>query len=257
MIYLQRLNMDTSLFLEIGGFKVLIDPWLEGTEVDFFSWFNTQWHRTAPLSIEELPEYDAVLITQKYPDHFHVQTLKKLSPSQIIAPKSLEKKIRKNLPKASLTVVDSDTSQIKIGNITLTYLPTRRKVDPIYDAFLLDDGNESVFLAPHGYQFDDSSRSIVEEASPCQLLVTPFNRYELPFFLGGTVSPGLEGVEHLCHVLQPKKVMAVHDEDKHAKGLVSKMARITRPSSIRALHELPWLGDRYFELNDYQRIEIS
>jgi hypothetical protein len=121
----------------------------------------------------------------------------------------------------------------------------------------LDDGKASVFLATHGYQFDGSSKSHVEEASPCQLLVTPFNRYELPFFLGGTVSPGLNGVEHLCDVLKPKKVMAVHDEDKHAKGLVSKMAKITQPSSNEALRELPWLRDRYFELNHYQPIEIS
>ncbi len=249
--------MDTSLFLEIGGFKVLIDPWLEGAEVDFFSWFNTQWHRTAPMPFEELPDFDAVLITQKYPDHFHLETLKKLAPSRIIAPKSLEKKIRKNIPEWSLTIVNEDKCQIRIGDIQLTYLPTRRKVDPIYDAFLLDDGKQSVFLATHGYQFDESSRSIVEKASACELLVTPFNRYELPFFLGGTVSPGLDGVEHLCEVLSPKKVMAVHDEDKHAKGLVSKMARITRPESTKALHELPWLGDRYFELNHYRRIQIS
>ncbi len=257
MIRLQRLNMDTSLFLEIGGFKVLIDPWLEGTEVDFFSWFNTQWHRTAPLSFEELPEFDAVLITQKYPDHFHLQTLKKLSPSHIIAPKSLKKKIKNNFPGVKLSFLDADNSQIRFGNVRVVFLPTQRKVDPIYDAFLLDNGKESVFLATHGYQFDDSGRSLVEEASPCELLVTPFNRYELPFFLGGTVSPGLDGVKHLCEVLNPKKVMAVHDEDKHAKGLVSKMARITRPASPEALHELSWLGGRYFELNHYQRIEIS
>ena len=257
MIRLQRLNLDTSLFLEIGGFKVLIDPWLEGTEVDFFSWFNTQWHRTSPMPFDELPDYDVVLITQKYPDHFHLQTLKKLAPSHIIAPRSLEKKIRKNFPEASLSLVDADNSQARFGNVQVMYLPTRRKVDPIYDAFLLDDGKESVFLATHGYEFDDSSRSLVEEISPCQLLVTPFNRYELPFFLGGTVSPGLDGVEHLCEVLKPKKVMAVHDEDKHAKGLVSKMARITRPKSTQALRELPWLGDRYLELNTYHQIEIS
>ncbi len=257
MIQLQRLNMDTSLFLELGGWKVLIDPWLEGTEVDFFGWFNTQWHRTAPMAFDDLPEFDAVLITQKYPDHFHLQTLKKLSPSHIIAPKSLEKKIRKNLPEASLVVLDADHSKAEIGEVRLTFLPTRRKVDPIYDAFLLDDGKASVFLAPHGYQFDDQSRSLVEQASPCGLLVTPFNAYELPFFLGGTVSPGLDGVEHLCEVLQPKKVMAVHDEDKHAKGLVPKLAKITRPSSAKALRELPWLGDRYLELNNYHRIEIS
>ena len=257
MIRLQRLNMDTSLFLEIGGYKVLIDPWLEGTEVDFFSWFNTQWHRTAPLSFEELPEFDAVLITQKYPDHFHLQTLKKISPTHIIAPKSLVKKLRKNFPEASLTLVDAENKQIRVGDVQVTFLPTQRKVDPIYDAFLLDDGKASVFLATHGYEFDDSSKNLIEEASPCQLLVTPFNRYELPFYLGGTVSPGLNGVEHLCEVLKPKKVMAVHDEDKHAKGLVSKMARITRPASSEALRKLPWLGERYFELNDYQRIEIS
>ncbi len=257
MIQLQRLNMDTSLFLEIGGWKLLIDPWLEGTEVDFFGWFNTQWHRTTPISFEELPEYDTVLITQKYPDHFHLQTLKKLGPSHIIAPKSLENQIRKNLPDSRLTVMDANNRRIKVDKVGLTFLPTRRKVDPIYDAFLLDDGERSVFLAPHGYQFDDQSRGVVEGASPCQLLVTPFNRYELPFFLGGTVSPGLEGVQDLCAVLSPKKVMAVHDEDKHATGLVSKLAKITRPSSTQALRKLPWLGDRYFELNDYRPIQIS
>ncbi|CAG0910339.1 unnamed protein product, partial [Cyprideis torosa] len=107
--------------------------------------------------------------------------------------KRLEKKIRKNLPKASLTLVDADNSQTRIGDVMVTYLPTRRKVDPIYDAFLLDNGKESVFLATHGYQFDDQSKRAIEEASPCELLVTPFNRYELPFFLGGTVSPGLDG----------------------------------------------------------------
>ena len=249
--------MDTSLFLEIGGWRLLIDPWLEGTEVDFFGWFNTQWHRTEPISFEELPDYDVVLITQKYPDHFHLETLKKLTPSHIIAPRSLEKRIRKSLPDSKLTLMDADHSAIEIGEVRLTFFPSQRKVDPIYDAFLLDDGERSVFLAPHGYQFEDQSRAVIKGASPCKLLVTPFNRYELPFFLGGTVSPGLEGVQDLCDALNPKKVMAVHDEDKHAKGLVSKLAKITRPSSTQALRKLPWLGDRYFELNDYRPIQIS
>ena len=93
MIQVQRLNMDNSLFLEISGWKVLIDPWLEGTEVDFFGWFNTQWHRTPPLPYEQIPAFDTVLITQKYPDHFHAETLKKLNPGHIIAPGSLKENI--------------------------------------------------------------------------------------------------------------------------------------------------------------------
>ena len=39
---LQRLNMDNSWFLDLGGCRLLIDPWLEGQEVDYFPWFNTQ-----------------------------------------------------------------------------------------------------------------------------------------------------------------------------------------------------------------------
>ena len=205
MIQVQRLNMDNSLFIEISGWKVLIDPWLEGTEIDFFSWFNTQWHRTAPLPYEKLPTFDTVLITQKYPDHFHAETLKKLAPKHIIAPKSLKKKIKKILPNSSLIPLDAIDNQIMVNNVQVTFLPTQRKIDPIYDAFILDDGKESVFLATHGFQTTEKDRALIKKASPCQLLINPFNHYKLPFFLGGVVSPGIDGVKHLCDVLIQKK----------------------------------------------------
>ena len=257
MIQVQRLNMDNSLFLEISGWKVLIDPWLEGTEVDFFGWFNTQWHRTPPLPYEQIPAFDTVLITQKYPDHFHAETLKKLNPGHIIAPRSLKGKIEHLLPGASLTTLDSIDSQVMVNNVEVTFLPTQRKIDPIYDAFILDDGKESVFLATHGFQTSDKEIEQIKKASACRLLINPFNYYKLPFFLGGVVSPGMDGVRHLCEVLHPKKVIATHDEDKHAKGLVSKFAKVIRPSSTEALQKVPWLGDRYLELNHYQKIIIS
>lgn len=257
MIEVQRLNMDNSLFLEIGGWKVVIDPWLEGTEVDYFSWFNTQWHRTAPLSYEQIPTFDTVLITQKYPDHFHAETLKKLNPKHIIAPKSLAKKLKKILPNADLKLLDSTDNQVMVKDVCVTFLPTQRKIDPIYDAFILDDGKESVFLATHGFTTNSASRRQLKKASPCQLLISPFNYYKLPVFLGGVVSPGLDGVKHLCDLLQPTKVIPTHDEDKHAKGLVTKFAKIIRPSSTDSLRQIPWLSDRFEELNHYQRIEIA
>jgi L-ascorbate metabolism protein UlaG (beta-lactamase superfamily) len=249
--------MDNSLFIEIGGWRVLIDPWLEGAEIDFFSWFNTQWHRTPPIPYEQIPTFDTVLITQKYPDHFHEETLKKLAPKQIIAPKSLTKKIKNILPDSTLIALDSIKNQVMINNVQVTFLPTKRKIDPIYDAFILDYGKESVFLATHGFQITEKDLVHIKKASPCQLLINPFNHYKLPVFLGGVVSPGIDGVKHLCDVLHPKKVIATHDEDKHAKGLVSKFAKISRPSSTEALQKLPWLNNRYIELNHYQPIQIS
>ena len=257
MIYIQRLNLDNSFLLEIGSLKLLIDPWLEGVEVDYFSWFNTQWHRTKPLSYNQLASYDTVLITQKYPDHFHSETLQRLSPKRIIAPRSIEKKLKILLPETSIIPLDPKNNQITENNVCVTFLPTKRKIDPIYDAFLLDDGKESVFVAPHGFQLNAKDIDLIKKASPCQLLITPFNYYKLPFFLGGVVSPGLEGVKHLCDVIEPKRVIAAHDEDKHAKGLVSKFAKVIRPSSGESLRKLSWLANRYQEINDYNRIKIS
>jgi len=257
MIYLQRLNLDNSFLLEIGGLKLLIDPWLEGNEIDYFSWFNTQWHRTKPLPYEQLPSYDTVLITQKYPDHFHIKTLQRLSPNRVIAPRSIEKKLNKILPNTEIISLDATNNQLQENNVQVRFLASKRRIDPIYDAFLVDDGQESVFIAPHGFKMDEKDVVLIRTASPCQLLITPFNYYKLPFFLGGVVSPGLDGVKHLCDNIDPKRVIATHDEDKHAKGLVSKFAKIIRPTSAEKLNKLPWLSDRYQEINNYNRIKIS
>lgn len=249
--------MDNSWLLTMDKCRLLIDPWLMGIEVDYFPWFNTQWHKTPPISIEEISDYDAVLITQKYPDHFHLETLKKLRPKKIIAPKSIEKKLRANLPESDIIGLDKKNPMTEILGMEIQFLNTSRKIDPIYDAYLLDSGQESVFLATHGFHPSLEQVEKISQASPCALLVNPFNHYELPVFLGGVVSPGLEGVERLCKVLQPQKVVATHDEDKNAIGLVSKFAKIKTAGPEHELAKLSWLGSRLVHLTDYKTTLIS
>lgn len=257
MIHFQRLNMDNSFIIDINGLRILVDPWLEGTEVDFVGWFNTQWHRTPPMSYKDLPDYDVVLITQKYPDHFHAETLKKLRPKHVIAPKSIETKLKNLLPSAKVEGLDADQAKGLKDTCKVTFLGSGRRVDPIYDAFLLDNGKESVFIATHGFRLKPEDLETLKLASPCQLLISPFNYYKLPFFLGGVVSPGLKGVKHLCEHINPVKVIATHDEDKHATGIVSKFAKIQRPSSTKELMTYTWLKNRYLEVKDYHQIQIS
>ena len=66
---IRRLNMDSSWQLEWGNSQILIDPWLIGSEIDGFSWFNEQWHTTEPLAMEGLGIIDAILLSQSYSDH--------------------------------------------------------------------------------------------------------------------------------------------------------------------------------------------
>ena len=243
--------------LNIDGWRILVDPWLEGTEVDFFGWFNTQWHKTAPMAYKDLPYFDTVLVTQKYPDHFHAETLRRLEPKHIIAPKSLEHKLKKLLPKAAIEGLSFNHDISVKNSCKITFMATSRKMDPVYDAFIIDNGVESVFIATHGFHLKSKDLDKMKQVSPCQLLITPFNYYKLPFFLGGIVSPGLDGVKHLCDHIEPNKVIATHDEDKHAKGIVSMFAKIKRPSSSIEIMSYPWLKNRYLEVSDYNQIQIS
>lgn len=247
----QRLNMDNSWRIDFAGKTLLIDPWLMGVEVDYFGWFNTQWHKTKPLPPSEVEPFDLVIITQKYPDHFHPETLLKLNPSRLIVPKSIEKKVRKLLPNADVRSFVREPMNVLDGAFQLHFLPTKRKIDPIYDALVLENGIESILLATHGYSNYPEWKSYLTKMPPITLAITPFNRYKLPVFLGGTVSPGMEAIERLIRDHAPKYIVATHDEDKHAKGLVTKFAKVTVAPSQDTIEQDKRLKQHILTINDY------
>lgn len=247
---IQRLNMDNSWFLQLKGLRLLVDPWLEGVEIDFFRWFNMQWHKTQPLPFDQLPYFDAVLITQKYPDHFHRATLKRLAPKRIIAPASIEHKLTKLFPDSEIIGLSKKSTSCTINDTQIQFFPTQRRIDPIYDAYLIRDDTEALFLALHGYASDTT---YAWPDHPVKLLISPFNHYELPALLGGIVSPGIEGLVQLTKKIRPRFVVATHDEDKHARGLVSKLAKIRRTplADLNAIEELAGL---IVDIPDYQPV---
>lgn len=251
MMKIQRLNMDNSWRIEFAGKSILVDPWLMGVEVDYFGWFNTQWHKTKPINLSELAPFDLVIITQKYPDHFHPETLLKLNPSRLIVPKSIQKKVQKLLPNADIQSFSLEPIAALNGSFNLHFLPTKRKIDPIYDALVMEDGIESIFIATHGYSDYPEWNAYLKKMPPITLAITPFNRYKLPVFLGGTVSPGMEAIERLINDHAPKYIVATHDEDKHAKGLVTKFAKVTLPPSQRELEQSEFFQNHIRSINDY------
>lgn len=250
---LQRLNMDNSWHYTAQGQSILIDPWLEGVEVDYFPWFNTQWHRTPPISYEKVPAFDAVLITQKYPDHFHKKTLTVLQPKLIFAPQSIHKALNTLLPDAMIRSFGPKDTCLEWDSWSIHWLHTARRIDPIYDAVLIDNGIQSLFIATHGFQLSSADTAKLQDISPTHILMSPFNRYQLPSILGGLVSPGLNGLKTLVEEIQPTVVLRTHDEDKHASGLICKLANIDRfTNDMLPAH--PWLSSRYEPLFDYSPV---
>ncbi len=255
MASIQRLNMDNSWMLTIGGKRILIDPWLVGEEIDFFSWFNTQWHKTKPIELDKIGNFDCVLITQKYPDHFHLETLKLLKPAHLLVPESIAIRVSKEFPMAIVNGMGGKLKSFTLDNLRFDWLNTSRKIDPIYDAVVVSTKSESVFIASHGFTISTTQLSQISSFPPFKLLICPFNLYKLPFFLGSVVSPGITSLENLVCQLNPSHFVATHDEDKHAKGLVTKLAKVIRCNK-KDLESKPMLYDKCLEINHYNPIEL-
>jgi L-ascorbate metabolism protein UlaG (beta-lactamase superfamily) len=213
--------------------------------------YSVELNKSRLVPPSEVEPFDLVLITQKYPDHFHPETLLKLNPSRLIVPKSIEKKVRKLLPSAEVRTFSQAPMEFFDGSFKLHFLPTKRKIDPIYDALVLEDGTESILLATHGYSDYPEWKSYLNTLPQITLAITPFNRYKLPVFLGGTVSPGMEAIQRLIHDHAPKYIVATHDEDKHAKGLVTKFAKITLAPSQTELEQDALFKKHILTINDY------
>lgn len=124
---LTHLNADTSWLLQLpcpqdqqlhtgrSRYNIVIDPWFQGTQVDFAAWFSKQWHaiRSCTQNFQELNDQlenserfspsratccewqehsappkssgssmiDAVIISHEYTDHCHRETLLELDPA--------------------------------------------------------------------------------------------------------------------------------------------------------------------------------
>lgn len=70
-----RLISHASVVIDIGGTRILTDPWWRGR------CFNGSWALMAEPADLDLNSIDCLWISHEHPDHFHIQTLKNLPPS--------------------------------------------------------------------------------------------------------------------------------------------------------------------------------
>ena len=227
MIKVRRLNMDTSWQISWEQTSMILDPWLVGTEVDGFSWFNEQWHATPPLTISEPKPYDAIIVSQSYSDHCHPETIKQLDNRPILCTPTVTKKLSKQLPDAKITKLPDfmDGELLEFNDVNLAYLDPGRKIDPIYYGIVMISADRAIVYAPHGFTITDHQLEKLA-AYKVDLLITSFSLFKLPFLLGGAVNPGLKKAKELIAKLDPTKVVHTHDENKHAKGIVKMIANV-------------------------------
>jgi hypothetical protein len=245
----QRLNLDNSWWISWNNTRLLLDPWITASEVDGFSWFNEQWHASAPVPADKIPAYDFVLVSQPYSDHCHAKSLKLLDRSApVYAVPRACRRIRRELP--TLNPLPIETNPQKIGELEVFRISPGRLIDPIYHMLLICCEKEALAYAPHGFSL---SAKDLERISgyKIRLLLTSFLHFRLPFFLGGLVNPGTAGAFALMDQLKPERVINTHDEKKNGKGIVLKISEVIFPNmqalSVHDPRILP--ADHYYPIN--------
>jgi len=212
--------MDSSWALSWAGTTILIDPWLIGSEVDGFSWFNEQWHVTSPVLVDSIGEYQAILISQAYSDHCHQQTLKELQTVPFFATPSASRRLKREMRGREINILPELTSGkwLDQGVLQLAYLNPGRMLDPIYNGIVIRHKDEVVVYFPHGFTLSAKQLKSLRSYKTL-LLITSFSSFKLPVFL--------------VEALNPRRVVHTHDENKHAKGLVTKLAKVAYPDPLQ------------------------
>lgn len=245
---LTRINPDHSWLLETTGLRLVVDPWLQGPEIDGFGWFHTQHLPQAAWPLDALGPMDAVVITQPFSDHCHEETLRALPASvPILAVPAAHRRLKRLFPEGRTLVSLEQTfcSHPSLPGLTLTPLPAPWW-DPTHGGLWISSDEGSVLIAPHGYRNRRLLRALRPAmARPCTVLA-PSMQYRLPLFLGGTVNLGLKNAYHLCQDVHAHAFVETHSSDKPATGLARALARVRRPnleqvkSLIAITQELPY-----------------
>lgn len=249
-LQVQRLNLDNSWWLQWGGETILLDPWLLGSEIDGFKWFNEQWHRTPPVPVHALPAYRHVVVSQPYSDHCHAETLRQLRGAFYAVPPAV-KRLKRELPETFCQIISDEGAPIRIGDLQLFRMTPNRMIDPIYHALVLQYDDEAVVYAPHGFQLTEDQLALFKNVK-VRLLITSFAYFLLPFWLGGLINPGTAGALQLMVQLQPEHVVNTHDEDKRASGIVIRLAKRIYPDMFKLASQYP----NIHAVQDYQLLEF-
>ncbi|MDY7013177.1 MAG: MBL fold metallo-hydrolase [Cyanobacteriota bacterium] len=194
--------LDSNTWLiELGGQRILLDPWLVGRLV--FS--NLSWLIEGKrLTSRSLPEnLDLILLSQGLEDHAHPPTLQQLDKTIPVVASPSAAKVAQQLNYRQAITLDHFESIVLRDRLKIQAFPGF-PVGPfvVENAYLLEDLERGVrlYYEPHGHP-----APALQEMGPVDVVITPILNQELP--LVGSIIRGGEIALQVCQWLQPQIIL--------------------------------------------------
>jgi L-ascorbate metabolism protein UlaG (beta-lactamase superfamily) len=191
---------SNSWLIEMGGQRILLDPWLVGPLV-FGTPLFFKLDRPKPRQIPE--NIDLILLSQGLPDHAHPPTLNQLDRNIPVVASVNAAKVVKELGYRNITSLPHGESFTIPEKIKITATPGS-PIGPtlLENGYLLTDLNTStkLYYEPHGYH-----SPVLKEMAPVDVVITPIVDLEIPV-VGSFIKGGKSALE-LMEWLKPKVII--------------------------------------------------
>ena len=182
--------------LDLGGYTILIDPWLVGDLV----FGNMPWLirgvRPEPISIPD--SVDLILLSQGLEDHAHPATLQALDKAIPIVASPSGAAVAKKLGFGSVTALNHGET-LELDELTIQAFP-EAVVGPMKreNGYLLQlkQTNKRLYYGPHGYPSE-----LLKALDPVDVAISPVADLSLP--LVGPIIRGKQGGQEVAQWLNP------------------------------------------------------
>jgi L-ascorbate metabolism protein UlaG (beta-lactamase superfamily) len=199
-MYLTWLDSNSWL-IEMGGQRVLLDPWLVGSLV----FGNLPWlFKGDHPQPQKIPaDIDLILLSQGLPDHAHLPTLEQIDRHIPVVASANAAKIVRGLGYHNVTALSHSNSFTLANSLKIEALPGSL-VGPnlVENGYLLTDltNNATLYYEPHG-----SHTEKLTEIAPVDVVITPLTDLEIPLI--GSVIKGMQSAVAVVKWLQPQVIL--------------------------------------------------
>lgn len=176
----------SSILLEIAGKRILIDP-MFGEVPSPISWMGSnRFSKTLPLSIEELPEIDIVLISHDHYDHLDYESIKALKSKvkKYITPLGVGSHLQAwDIDNSNITELDW-WQETQIEGLTFAATPARHfsgrslsdSKETLWASWVIQSEKENIYFSgDSGY--GDHFKAIGEKYGPFDLAFMECGQY--------------------------------------------------------------------------------
>lgn len=251
-MYLTWLDSNTWL-VEIGGKRILIDPWLVGSLV--FGSLDWLFKGSRPTE-HPIPEnIDLILLSQGLDDHAHPPTLKQLNRTIPVVGSASAAKVVQELGYTAVTALAHGETFTLNNQVELQATPGS-PIGPkvVENGYLLKelDSGLTLYYEPHGFH-----SPLLREAAPIDVVITPLIDLALPLI--GPIIKGTNSALEVAKLLQPQVILpTAAGGDVVFEGLLINVLRaVGSVEEFRSLLLKNNLSTRVIEPQPGERFELQ